>query len=480
MSFKLFYNISELLSLKKVSDKQGRCVVESDFDIIKKAAIISYKGKIIWIGKYIKVDPALIKKLIQTHKITQNLKKYSLGHAFVMPSFVECHTHLLFGGNRSSEFNLRQKGTSYSNINKKGGGILSTVKETRKLPLLKLKNLAQKRSDIFLSQGVTSLEIKSGYGLSLSSEIKMLEAIKAIKNLNISSTLLALHALPKEFSSKEKYFYWVMSQILPAAVKKQLINRVDIFVENMAFNKKHMTTLFKQASLHNLGLTVHSDQLSSQGTSCLAAELGASSVDHVNFVTNSEIKYLSKANVSNVFLPGADFYLKMQYPQARKFLDSGARVALATDYNPGTCPCNNIEFIGLLARLEMNMNIEEVITAYTVSAAHALGLQNQVGSLEVGKQTDFVSLNISYDELFYSTAVSAKSANPAVKSVHRLGALVASNGQVVVEYALLMMVSVILAITLVDLAVNRDPDSQGFIIKKWESILRVIGEDVQK
>lgn len=476
MSFKLFYNISELLSLKKVSDKQGRHVTESDFVIIKKAAIISYKGNIIWIGRYTKINSNLIKKLIQTYKITQILKRCSLDNAFIMPSFVECHTHLLFGGSRTSEFNLRQKGVSYSKITKKGGGILSTVKETRKLSLPKLKTLAQKRSEVFLSQGVTSLEIKSGYGLNLSSEIKMLESIKAIKNLNISATLLALHTLPKEFSSKDKYFHWVINQILPVALKKQLINRVDIFVESMAFNQKHMRALFKQASLYNLGLTVHSDQLSSQGTSCLAAQLGASSVDHVNFVTNSEIKYLSKANVSNVFLPGADFYLKMQYPQARKFLDSGARVALATDYNPGTCPCHNIEFIGLLARLEMNMNIEEVITAYTVSAAHALGIQSKVGSLELGKQADFISLNIPYDELFYSSTPK----NPVIKSVYRLGTLVASNGQVVVEYALLMMVSVLLAMTLVNLAVNRDSKNQGFIVKKWEQILKVIGEDIQK
>ncbi|MBE8221256.1 MAG: imidazolonepropionase [Bdellovibrionales bacterium] len=475
MNFKLFYNISELLSLKKVADKHGRNITESDFTIIKKAAIISYKGNIVWVGKYKTINQSLIKQLIKTYKITQTLKKYSLNDSFVMPSFVECHTHLLFGGNRTSEFNLRQKGVSYSKIASQGGGILSTVKETRKLSLTELKKLAQQRSKDFLSQGVTSLEIKSGYGLNLSSEIKMLQAIKSIKNLNVISTFLALHTLPKEFLSKEQYFNFVINKILPVAVKKQLINRVDIFVESMAFNKKHMTKLFKAADAYNLNLSVHSDQLSKQGSSCLAAKLGASSVDHVNFVTNSEIKYLSKANVSNVFLPGADFYLKMKYPQARKFLDSGARVALATDYNPGTCPCNNIEFIGLLARLEMNMNIQEVITAYTVSAAHALNIQNKVGSLEVGKQADFISLNKSYDQLFYSNTHN----NSPIKSVYRLGALVASKGQVVVEYALLMVLSVAIAILLVDKTISRNPDNQGFIVKKWQNILEVIGKDDQ-
>lgn len=494
MSFKLFYNISELLSLKKVSEKQGRHITSADFSMVKNAAIFSYNGKIIWVGKYTKVNLSLIKTLKETYKIKQALTKHSLDNAFIMPAFVECHTHLLFGGSRASEFNLRQKGISYSDIAKKGGGILSTVKETRKLSLLDLKKLAQTRAEVFLSQGVTSLEVKSGYALNLSGEIKMLQAINAIKNLNISATFLALHALPKEFSSKEKYFQWVMNKVLPVVIKKQLIQRVDIFVESMAFNKKQLSALFKQARLYDLGLTVHSDQLSSQGTSCLAAQQGAFSVDHVNFVSNSEIQYLSKANVSNVFLPAADFYLKMQYPKARKFLDSGARVALATDYNPGTCPCNSIEFIGLLARLEMNMTIEEVITAYTVSAAHALGMQNKVGSLEVGKQADFISLNVSYDELFYSmtskVSTSQQSTSSAsektsektssIKSVYRLGTLVASGGQVVVEYALLMMLSVVLAMTVVNLAVNRDPENQGFIIKKWESILRVIGSDLQE
>ncbi|MBE8162978.1 MAG: imidazolonepropionase [Bdellovibrionaceae bacterium] len=476
MSFTLFYNISELLSLKEVSEKQGRHITSKDFVITKKAAIISYKGKIVWVGKYAAVKPRLIKQLMQINKITQTLQRHSLSQAFIMPAFVECHTHLLFAGNRASEFNLRQKGMSYSDITKKGGGILSTVKATRKLSLLELKRMAQKRAEVFLSQGVTSLEAKSGYGLNLSSEIKMLEAIKSIKKLNTKATLLALHTLPKEFSSKDKYFQWVINQVLPKAVKKQVVDRVDIFVEQMAFNKKHMTALFKQASDYNLGLTVHSDQLSPQGTSCLASQQGASSVDHVNFVSDSEIKQLSKANVSNVFLPGADFYLKMPYPQARKFLDAGARVALATDYNPGTCPCNNIEFIGLLARLEMNMTIEEVVAAYTVSAAYALGMQNTVGSLQVGKQADFISLNKPYDELFYSSTLK----NPVVKSVYRLGRLVASNGQVVVEYALLLMISVILAMTLVNMTVSRNPDSPGFIIKKWGDILKVIGEDTQK
>lgn len=423
MSFKLFYNISDLLSLQKVSKKAGRYIKPSDFSIIKNAAFFSYKGNIIWIGRYKQINTKLITDLITQYKITKPLERQSLNKAFIMPAFVECHTHLLFGGSRSAEFNLRQRGLSYADISKKGGGILSTVRETRKLSLSQLKIQAQSQAQKFLSQGVTSLEVKSGYGLSLSSEVKMLKAIKAIKNLNISSSFLALHALPTEYSSKEKYFNWVMKKVLPLVIKNNLANRVDIFVESMAFNQKHLQKLFQYAGNYNLGLSVHSDQLSAQGTSVLAAQLGAWSVDHVNFVSPAEIKYLAKANVSNVFLPGADFYLKMKYPKARKFLDSGARVALATDYNPGTCPCNSIEFIGLLARMEMNMNVEEVITAYTISAAYALGLQNKVGSLEVGKQADFISLNLFYDELFYNIESKAS----AVQSVYRLGKLIHSN-----------------------------------------------------
>lgn len=473
-NFKLFYNIAELLSLKEVAKKQGRNIKESDFTIIKKSAFITYNGTIIWLGKYTQITKTLIKDLKQKYKIKSSLKKQNLNACFVMPAFVEAHTHLLFAGDRAKEFNLRQKNISYADIAKAGGGIWSTVKETRKLSLAELKKIAQKQANVFLQQGVTSLEVKSGYALNKSGEIKMLEAIKAIKNLNISASLLALHTLPKEFTSKDKYFKYFSEKILPVAVKKNLVNRLDIFVESMAFNQKHLKDLFKQAKKYDLNVTVHSDQLSLQGTSYLSAKEGAISVDHVNFATDKEIKYLSKADITNVFLPASDFYLKVNYPKARKFLDSGARVALATDYNPGTCPCDNISFIGLLARLEMKMTIEEVIAAYTLSAAYALGIQNQVGSLEPNKQADFICLEGSYNQLFYSI----KTTEPRLKSVYRLGHLVAQKGQVVVEYALLLLISVALATLLVKFSVSRDPKTPGFIVHKWEQILDEIGKDL--
>ena len=346
MSLKIFSDIDELLSLKGAYKKQARFVSEKDLSIIKKATIVTYRDQIIWVGSYRKLSD----RVVSPYGGFRKARFVSLKGLTVAPSFVECHTHLLFGGHRFRELELRNQGVSYTKIHNEGGGILSTVRATRKLSLNELYLLGQQRVNSFLRQGVGTVEIKTGYALTRSGEIKMLEAMNLLKKIRVSKTFLACHTFPPELSKKE-YFTTVIDQWLPEIVKsKNCPDRVDIFVEKGIFTKAQARQLFLKAKQLNLKFTIHADQLSERRSSLLAGTMGASSVDHVNFINKQDIYRIASSNTAVVFLPVADFYLKMAYPKARAFLDAGARVALATDFNPGTAPSQDISFVGLLAR----------------------------------------------------------------------------------------------------------------------------------
>ena len=397
MSLKVFHDIDELLSLKSVYQKQARRIVEKDLGFIKKAAIVTYKDSIIWVGPY---------RLLSSRKVAPygSLRKaqtISLKKHIVAPGFVECHTHLLFGGNRFKEFELKNKGISYSEIQKAGGGILSTVRDTRKLSLKKMVELGQKRVESFLRQGVSTVEVKTGYDLTHRGELRMLKAMNLLKKARIFKTFLGCHTIPTEMSGR-KYFRFILNDWLPELINKSLADRLDIFVEKGVFTKQQAQKLFLKAQESKMPFTIHADQLSRRGSSVLAAKMGAASVDHVNFVKSKEIDLLSKLETTIVFLPVADFYLNMEYPKARKFLDSGAGVALATDFKPGTAQSQDISFVGLLGRRKMGMRLEEVWAAYTVGAAYALQAEKYLGSIEVGKKADFMVLSKNWDEVFQS------------------------------------------------------------------------------
>lgn len=387
----VYKNIKHLVSLQGAAQKKGKNLHSDDLSLIDNACLVVSKEKIVWIGPEVDL-PTKFKKI----------KSVSLKQKTILPSFIECHTHSVFAGNRSAEFELRQQGVTYQEIAKRGGGIKFTVAETKKASILELSKLAQESADDFIRQGVTTLEIKSGYGLDYESEIKILKVAKALKGPDIITTYLGPHAVPKEYKSADEYLETVISD-LPKV--KKYANRVDIFVEEGYFSIEQAKVYFKAA--HKLGfkITIHADQMTRTGATLLASELGAISCDHVIHITDSDIQSLSKTQTTAVLLPTSDQYMQIPYPKARALLNAGVRVALATDYNPGTSPTRDISYVGVLARVEMKMLLHEVIAAYTYNAACALGIENEVGSLEVGKRANFIVVN-EYKDLFYQVGSS--------------------------------------------------------------------------
>lgn len=356
-----------------------------------KMAMIIENGFISWLGLQSKIP-----KKIKFNK-TIDLKKKK-----VMPAFIECHTHSLFAGTRADEFELRNTGTSYQEIAKKGGGILSTMKKTRQASAKDLLASTQTRVNNFIKQGVATVEIKSGYALDLKNEIKTLEVINKIKTARVVPTFLGAHARPPEFDSFEKYLKYLVTEVLPIVKKKKLSNRVDIFIEKNFFDISEARTYLSTAIKMGFDVTIHANQLSLSGGAELALELQAKSADHVIHLTDETIQYFARNKTVAVLLPAADLYMKCAYPPARNLIDSGACVALATDFNPGTSPTQDLSLVGLLARLEMKMTLPEVFKAYTINAAKALGIDQEEGSLAVGKRANFICTDAELTDFFYS------------------------------------------------------------------------------
>ncbi len=390
----LLKNISSLLTLSGAAQKGGRHVQREDLGVLPKAALYFENGQIRWFGSDRKIPKELAKK--------KGLREWNLGGASVLPGFVECHTHLIFAGDRSDEFELRNQGLSYQEISARGGGILSTVKKTRTASLSHLTSIAQRRADRFIAQGVTTLEVKSGYSLNLKDEVKMLKAIKRLKGIRTVSTFLGAHALPPEFDSHEAYLQFLSEEVLPVVYQKKLAQRVDIFIEKGFFPLKASEGYLAKAKKMGFDVVIHADQLTLSGGSRAAVRNEALSADHLIQIGPREIKELAKSEVTCVLLPAADLYTKLQYPPARQMIDAGARVALATDFNPGTSPTQDLSLVGLLARLEMKMSLPEVISAYTVGAAHALKLDSKIGSIGLGKSADILCIEGDWQSLFYS------------------------------------------------------------------------------
>lgn len=382
-----------LLSLQGATKKQGRHVLESDLGIAEKQSLIFENGIIQWIGPHSQIPKEWKKKKIKTI----DARDWT-----VLPGFVECHTHSVFAGSRSAEFEKRLSGVSYQQIAAEGGGILSTVKSTRSESEKSLLALTQSRVNEFVKQGVTTLEIKTGYGLDLKNELKCLGVIQKVKGPQVVSTYLGAHAIPPEFKNEEEYLNFISEKVLPILAKKKLAQRIDIFIEKGFFTVPGARQLLVKAQGLGLGVTIHADQLSLSGGTELAIQLNALSADHVIQLQDEQILKLAKSNTTAVLLPSADLYMRCAYPPARKMIDAGVRVALATDFNPGTCPTQDLSLVGLLARLEMKMSLPEVIAAYTVGASHALNRQNSVGSLQVGMSADFLCTKKEWTDLFYS------------------------------------------------------------------------------
>ena len=388
-ALEVFRGIGKLVSLASAAARGGRHVTDADLAAIENAALVSENGKIKWVGPEAKLPPVYRKK-----------RAVDLKGRVVIPGLVEPHTHLIFGGNRSAEFEMRNQGVGYQKIAEAGGGILATVRATRQASEKQLAAIGQKRVDRFVKQGVTTIEVKSGYGLSLDEELKILRAAKSLKRARIVPTFLGAHAKPAEFETADTYLDYLIQTALPKVKKEKLATRVDAFVEKGYFSADSARRYFLAAKKLGFGGSIHADQMTLSGGARLAIELGAQSADHLVQLGSDEIAMLAKSDVTCVLLPSADLYMDCAYPKAKELMAAGARVALSTDFNPGTSPSQDVALVGVLARVRMKMTLAETLVAYTVGASHALGLAKQIGSLEKGKACDFAVLTGSIDELF--------------------------------------------------------------------------------
>jgi len=388
----VFTDIGELMTLRGAAAKNARGPMsEADLAIEKRAALVVENGRIVWSGPKAKIPRALRAKAAETSLRGEN----------VFPGFIDCHTHSLFLGNRAGEFELRNQGVSYQEIAARGGGILSTVRETRKGSAKALRSSLEQHLDEFLKQGVTSVEIKSGYGLSIDDEIRLLKTVKSQTTpVKTVATFLGAHAIPPEFSSSAAYLA-ELRKILPRLKEQKLAERVDIFIEKNYFSLAEGRDYLSAARQAGFDVVIHADQLSRTGASALAAELGAVSADHVICVDDEDVARLAKADITCVLLPASDFFIHCPYPPARKLIDGGARVALSTDFNPGTSPTQNIQLVGLLARLEMKMALPEVFVALSLGGAHALHRGDRRGALIAGYEADFFVSDRPWRGFFY-------------------------------------------------------------------------------
>lgn len=383
---KVFKGIGQLITCAPAAVKGGRRATSEDLGVIESAAVVASGKKIAWVGPENEL-PARYRRV----------RAVGLRGGVVVPGFIECHTHLIYAGNRAGEFERRNQGESYQSIARGGGGILSTVRATREATEQQLARIAQKRVDRFLRQGVTTIEVKSGYGLTLKDEMKMLRAARALKKARVVPTYLGAHAVPKEFTSADAYVDQLITD-LPKVAK--LARRVDAFVENGYFSAETTRRYLRAAADLGMSASIHADQLTLSGGSRLAIEMNATSADHLVQLGSREIAELAGSEVTCVLLPSSDLYMDCAYPKAREMIDAGARVALSTDFNPGTSPSQDVALVGILARVRMKMSLPETIVAYTVGAAHALGLEKEIGSIEVGKSCDFSVLTGGMEELF--------------------------------------------------------------------------------
>ncbi|ARU41140.1 imidazolonepropionase [Armatimonadetes bacterium Uphvl-Ar1] len=344
-------------------------------------ALITQNQRIAWIGP----DSEVPTKTNPTEEINAQ-------GAWLLPGFIDCHTHLIYAGCRAHEFEARLEGKSYQAICAEGGGILSTVNATRSATEAQLTEEATKRAQDFIAQGVTTLDIKSGYGLTLESELKMLRVAQKLGEtllLRITKGLLAAHTLPPEFTSKDDYIDHIIAVILPEVVKENLAEYVDCFTESVGFTPEQTRRLFQAARDNNLPIRLHADQLSNLEGAGIAAEFHALSADHVEYTSESSVKKMAQSGTVAVLLPTAFYYLReTQLPPIQTFRDHGVPMAVSTDCNPGTSPSTNFLLALNMASTLFGLTPTESLLGGTINAARALGLQNEIGTLEVGKSAD--------------------------------------------------------------------------------------------
>jgi len=391
----LFRNPKQIITINSNGKNHKRGSEMNKIGLLEKHSLLVENGK--------------IKKIIKNSSITKTNfdVEINLTNKIVLPGLVECHTHTAFAGSRSEEFKLKLQGVDYEEIAKRGGGITNTMGAVRKSSFDELIEIVKPRIDYFISQGITTLEIKSGYGLSFYDEIKLLQVIKELNKIyaiDIVPTFLGAHTFPPEYKNdNEKYINMITDELIPYVCKNKLAHFCDVFCESTAFSAEQTETIFKVASNCGLKLKLHTEQFNSIGGLEIALNMNATSVDHLEVLKEEQIELFGKSETTAVLLPGVSFFLDYDYAPARKLIDANAIVALATDFNPGSSHIANFQLIMSLAALKMNMTIEEIFTAVTLNAANALDLSDKLGSIEVGKNADFSIFEANdYSELVYN------------------------------------------------------------------------------
>jgi imidazolonepropionase len=395
----LIKNAKQVVTSRGASEEPKIKEALGEIEIIENGAVAVQETQIIAVGS--------TEAVMERVKIGPETEVIDASDRIVLPGLVDPHTHVIHAGSREHELELKLKGVAYLDILAQGGGILSTVRATRSSSKEELVRQGLKYCDQMLSQGTTTAEAKSGYGLTTEAEIKTLEAIQEVNAkhfIDLVPTFLGAHAIPLEYKGEpERYVDLVIEEMIPAVAEKGLAEYCDVFCEQGVFSVAQSRRILKAAREHGFKLKLHADEIVPLGGAELAAELGATSADHLLVVSETGIGRMAEEKVIAVLLPGTTFYLQEDhFAPARKLIDSGVPVALATDFNPGSSPNNNLQFIINLACLYLKMTLEEVINAITINAAHALGKADSVGSLEEGKKADIVIFDApNYQYLSY-------------------------------------------------------------------------------
>jgi imidazolonepropionase len=396
-------NIGQLVTL--AGPARPRVGAElSELGLILNAAMLIEDGRITATGPYTEL----------VAKIPPHAVVIDAGGGCVTPGFVDAHTHLCFAGNRAAEFEQRIAGATYQQIAAAGGGILRTVALTRAATEEELLASTRQHRDWMLRSGTTTIEAKSGYGLDRVTELRMLQVLARLNAegpARIMSTLLAAHTVPPEFAShRDDYIRWITDELIPEVAQAGLARSCDAFCDDHAFTVAETRRVLTAAKEHGLRLRLHAEQFRPGTGAELAAELGAATADHLETITDEALQKLRAAKVQPVLLPGSVFSLgRTQYPPARRMIELGLPIVLATDFNPGSSPIASMPFILSLSCLQMGLSPAEALVAATINAAHSLDLGSTIGSLQVDKQADFLIHEFTdYRELAYFIAAPAR------------------------------------------------------------------------
>jgi len=398
-------NASELVTCSGFTAKKGEEM--SDLKIIPDGAVVVKEGVIKAVG----TTQDILSELEKTESDLSGYDIIDAKNRAVLPGFVDSHTHFVFGGFRAEEFSWRLRGDSYMEIMNRGGGIVNTVQATRKAAAEELVQSGIKRLDSMLSFGVTTVEGKSGYGLDCDTEIKQLDVMAHLNNIHyvdIAPTFLGAHAVPEGYKGKEDEFIeFMMNEVMPRVAERKLAEFCDIFCEKNVFSVTQSRRLLSKAKELGLKLKLHADEIVQTGGAELAAELEAISADHLLQASEEGIRQMAATGVVATLLPATAFSLKEPYARGRYMIDSNCAVALATDFNPGSCFTESIPLIFALATLYMDITTEEAITALTINAAAAIDRADTIGSLDVGKHGDLAVLEYpSYKFIPYHIGIS--------------------------------------------------------------------------